>query len=113
MITTELIRELNHLAIGSSEDYAQLDQLDELMAGLQHNHDGQLACEALLRVLERHPHLEFGTPGQVVHTLEGYRGQYEALLLASLDRRPTVMTTWVLNRLLNAATGAAPRCLTK
>ena len=83
------------------------------MAGLQHNHDGQLACEALLRVLERHPYLEFGTPGQVVHTLEGYRGQYEALLLASLDRRPTVMTTWLLNRLLNAATGAAPRCLTK
>ena len=105
MTTTNIINELNRLTIDSSEDYARLDRLDELMAHLSENHDGQLACEAMLNVLERHPQVEFGAPGQLVHTLESYRGQYEGLLLASLDRQPTAMTVWLLNRMINAATG--------
>ena len=106
MTTANIIDELNYLTIDSSEDYAQLDRLDELTALLPENHDGYLACEAMLEVLERHPKVEFGTPGQLVHTIESYSGQYEDLLLASLDRQPTFMTVWMLNRLINAATGA-------
>ncbi|RPD45229.1 hypothetical protein DNI29_17710 [Hymenobacter sediminis] len=103
MTTDEIIGELNHLTVDSSEDYAQLDNLGELMNGLQQNSDGHRACQAILGVLERHPQVEFGAPGQLVHTLESYRGHYEALLLASLDRQPTAMTVWLLNRLINAA----------
>ena len=105
MTTANIIDELNQLAIDSSEDHARLDRLDELMARLVENHDGQLACEAMLNVLERHPQVDFGTPGQLVHTLESYRGQYEGLLLTSLNRQPTAMTVWLLNRMINAATG--------
>ena len=107
MTTAEIISELNDLTVNSSEDYAQLDRLAELTDYLQQNHDGQRACEAMLRVLERHPQVEFGAPGPLVHALENYRDQYEQLLLASLHRRPTATTIWMLNRLLNAATGAA------
>jgi hypothetical protein len=106
MTTTEIISELNYLTVDSSQDYAQLDRLDELTAGLGQNADGLLACEALLQVLERHPQVEFGAPGSVVHALENYPGQYTELLLASLARRPTPTTIWMLNRLLNAATKA-------
>jgi hypothetical protein len=105
MITAEIIAELHQLTIRSAEDYAQLDRLGELTNLLPQNPDGQLACEALLGVLERHPRVEFGAPGQLVHTLENYRGQYEKLLLASLARRPTATTTWMLNR-INATAGS-------
>lgn len=106
MTTNEIIDELNRLAIASSEDYAQLDRLDELLAQLQQNHDGQLACAAMLNVLERHPQVDFGTPGQLVHAIESYRGHYEHRLLTSLDRLPTSTTIWMLNRIINAATAA-------
>ena len=103
MTTNEIIDELNRLKINGSEDYAQLDRLDELMAVLAQNPDGYLACAAMLNVLEQHPQVEFGVPGQLVHTIESYRGYYENLLLASLDRQPTATTIWLLNRIINAA----------
>lgn len=106
MITAEIIAELHQLTIRSAEDYAQLDRLDELTDLLPQNPDGQLACEALLGVLERHPRVEFGAPGQLVHTLENYRGQYEKLLMASLARQPTTTTAWMLNRIISITAGA-------
>ena len=105
MTTDEIIAALNHLAIASSEDYAQLDRLDELTVQLQQNHDGQLACAAMLHVLERHPQVAFGAPGQLVHAIESYHGHYENLLVTSLDCQPTATTVWMLNRLINAAIG--------
>jgi hypothetical protein len=105
MTTAAIIDELNRLTISSSEDYAQLDRLDELMSLLVQNLDGYQACGALLELAERHPQVEFGALGQLVHTLETYRDHYETLLLASLERRPTSTTIWLLNRLLNAAAG--------
>ena len=107
MTITEIITELNNLTVNSSDEYAQLDRLAELTKHLQQNPDGQRACEAMLQALERHPQVEFGAPGPLVHALENYRGQYEQLLLASLNRRPTTTTIWMLNRIINAATGAA------
>jgi hypothetical protein len=111
MTTAALLNELNHLAISSSEDYAQLDRLAELLNLLAQNPDGYQACGALLALAERHPQVEFGAPGQLVHTLETYRGHYEPLLLASLERRPTATTIWLLNRLLNGAEGSERQLL--
>jgi hypothetical protein len=55
-----------------------------------------------IKLLERHPHIEFGTPGQLIHLLESYSGHYEEILMESLDRQPTFMTIWMLNRIINA-----------
>jgi hypothetical protein len=106
MTTDEIIDELNRLTIVGSEDYTRLDRLDALTALLAQNPDGYRACEAMLSVLERHPRVDFGLPGQLVHAIESYRGYYESLLLNSLDRQPTATTIWLLNRIVNAATGA-------
>jgi len=111
MTTAAIINELNYLVISSSEDYAQLDRLAELTNSLAQNPDGYQASGALLELAERHPQVEFGVPGQLVHALETYRGHYETLLLASLDRRPTATTIWLLHRLLNAAEGQEKQVL--
>ena len=111
MTTAAIIDELQHLTISCSEDYAQLDRLAELTDLLAQNPDGHQASGALLTLAERHPQVEFGVPGPLVHTLETYRGHYEPLLLASLERRPTATTIWLLNRLLNAMEGPEKQVL--
>ena len=112
MTISAITDELNHLPISNFEDYAQLDRLAELTDLLAQNPDGYQACGALLALAERHPQVEFGVPGPLVHTLETYRSHYENLLLASLERRPTTTTIWLLNRLLNAMEGPGKQTLT-
>ena len=52
--------------------------------------------------MEAHPNWDFGVPGAFVHYVERfYKHGYEALLVASLKRRPTSHTLWMLNRLIN------------
>lgn len=58
-------------------------------------------AQALFALLERRPEADFGTPGPLVHALEGLPS-YPALLAASLERQPTELTTWMANRLLNS-----------
>lgn len=54
-------------------------------------------------MMERHPLSDFGMPGAIVHYVEKfYKKGYEDLLIASVIRRPTVHTVWMLNRIKNA-----------
>ena len=91
------------MTVDNSEDYEKFDRINTLVDQLRQNNDGHLACDALIDLLERHPSVEFGTPGEPIHTIESYDGQYEDLLSKSLDRRPTYMTIWMLNRIINAS----------
>lgn len=64
------------------------------------------AAEPILRFLEAHPNIDFGSPGPLVHFLEAVllrerEGALADALVASLRRRPVSATTWMLNRLLN------------
>jgi hypothetical protein len=64
--------------------------------------NGVQAVGLLLLLLERNQHLEWGTPGDVVHAVEQFLGRgYEPLLLESLRRAPTSHTLWMANRLVN------------
>lgn len=59
--------------------------------------------EPLFRLLERHPHFNFGNPGRVVHYLEKFDdGTYAPFLYASIHRVPTEYNIWMLNRFLNS-----------
>ena len=63
---------------------------------------GLEAVEPILRFMELHPDIDYGSPGALVHFMERFYGQgYEEALLASVARRPTEHTTWLLNRLIN------------
>ena len=60
--------------------------------------------EPLLRLMERHPLTDFGSPGAIVHYLEKfYCNGYEELLVESIKRHPTLHTVWMLNRLLQGS----------
>lgn len=87
-------------AIAASDDFehdacALTDAWVEARVGLE-------AVEPILRFMEAHPALEFGSPGPLVHFVERFHGEaYEALLSASVQRKPTAHTIWMLNRLIN------------
>ena len=64
----------------------------------------------ILRFMEEQPDLDLGTPGPLVHFVERFLGAgYEAELYASLARRPTAHTVWMLNRVINVTTNVGER----
>lgn len=65
---------------------------------------GLEAVRPILIFMEAHPGLDYGSPGPLVHFMERfYRAGYEEEVLASVERRPTPHTIWMLNRLANGA----------
>src|SRR5262245_31321139 len=64
----------------------------------------------VLRFMENNPSLDYGSPGALVHFVERFSGPaYEIELLASLMRRPTDHTVWMLNRVINGTPSIAER----
>jgi hypothetical protein len=63
---------------------------------------GLAAVDPILKFMETHPAIDYGSPGALVHFIERFwmKG-YEERLVASLNRRPTEHTTWLLNRVIN------------
>lgn len=60
--------------------------------------------EPILRFIEGHPSIDFGMPGPLAHLVEQFYGKgYEQKLVESLQRKPTLPTVWMLNRLINRA----------
>ncbi len=65
---------------------------------------GLEAVEPILRFMEAHPDFDYGPPGALVHFMEQFYGNgYEEEVKASVGRRPTPHTVWMLNRLVNGA----------
>jgi hypothetical protein len=54
----------------------------------------------MFAVMERLPESDLGSPGPLVHTLETFPG-YQEELVKSVRRRPTVLSVWMINRILN------------
>ncbi len=55
----------------------------------------------MFRLMERLDRSDLGTPGPLVHAIEKLRGGYESLLAESLRRKPSPLTIWMANRILN------------
>lgn len=79
------------------------DDLETVMMDCMEEIYNQLdSVQLLLRLMERHPLADFGSPGPIVHFVERfYKKGYEEELLLSLKRMPTLHTVWMLNRLIN------------
>jgi hypothetical protein len=64
------------------------------------------AIEPILRFIEAHPELDFGTPGPLVHFVEQFwKSGYEEKLVESVVRRPTRPTVMMLGRIINGNAG--------
>jgi len=94
--------------IATSEDFA--GHSAELVDRWANQGAGVEAVEPILRFMEQHPAIEFGTPGALVHFVERFHGRgYESLLVESLLRRPTGHTAWMLNGIVNGTKDLAAR----
>jgi hypothetical protein len=78
------------------------ERLDELCGELRAVNDPAVCAPVMFRTMERLDGVELGTPGPLVHTLEAWRGGYEKLLGESVRRKPTPLSVWMVNRILNA-----------
>jgi hypothetical protein len=101
MITASVIAELDAFSPGDEDEnvgrlYEILGRLKELAPELR-----RPVMPAMLALIERYPEAELGSPGPLVHELEGIPG-YEPLLRASVLRQPTDLGIWMINRILNA-----------
>lgn len=63
--------------------------------------DAALCATVMFRTMERLDESDLGSPGPLVHTLEACAG-YEPFLVESLRRKPTQLSVWMVNRILNA-----------
>lgn len=77
-------------------------RLYEVCDELEDAPDSATAVEPVLRFIERNAERDLGAPGPLVHFIETVSG-YEEALLQSLQRLPTDLTVWMLNRILNVA----------
>lgn len=83
-----------------SHDFEEIQE--DVIYKIQSANLGRDAIEPLLRFMERHPLTNFGMPGAIVHYVEQfYKKGYEDLLIASIQRRPTLHTVWMVNRIKN------------
>ena len=79
-------------------------KLTDELSGLP---DGLDAVDPILRLMEEHPTFDFGCPGPLADFVETfYQRGYEDRLCASIRRRPTPHTVWMLNRIINGAEGS-------
>lgn len=95
----ELIKEMEKLV--DSDDFEETQR--NCIVQIEKENLGISAVEPLLLFMERHPLSDFGMPGAIVHYVEQfYKNGYEDLLIASVIRRPTMHTVWMMNRIKNA-----------
>ena len=88
------------------EQYIKDDEVtyefDDAIEELKQLDLGLSSVESLLGFMEKHPFTDFGMPGEIVHYMERfYRHGYEELLMKSIERRPTIHTLFMMNRLIN------------
>jgi hypothetical protein len=106
MMPREITDQLERLL--SNEDFATSSA--ELIDHWTSIEVGYEAVEQVLRFIEEHPSVEFGTPGALVHFVERFYGHgYEEMLLESVSRKPTRYTVWMLNRVINGAKSSVER----
>ena len=88
--------------IANSDDFVTASS--ELVDTWASSGVGLDVVDPVLGFIERHPALDFGSPGPLVHFVERFYGRgYEDKLLESVARKPTPLTAWMLNRLINGA----------
>jgi hypothetical protein len=78
------------------------ERLEKLCDEMRIVDDPAACAPVMFRTMERLDGVDLGTPGPLVHTLEIWRGRYETLLAESVRRKPTPLSVWMVNRILNA-----------
>ena len=92
-------------AIGFEDGEADALAMDEAVLAIDRLPEPRQAVPLLFDWFEAHAGQDVGSPGAFVHFIEE-KLDFFPLLLASLARKPTGITVWMVNRIANAATNA-------
>ena len=92
-------------AIGFEDGEADVLAMDEVVLAIDRLPEPRQAVPLLFDWFEAHAGQDVGSPGAFVHFIEEKLDFFQ-LLLASLARKPTGITVWMVNRIANAATNA-------
>ena len=92
-------------AVGFEDDEADVLAMDEVVLAIDRLPEPRQAVPLLFDWFEAHAGQDVGSPGAFVHFIEEKLDFFQ-LLLASLARKPTGITVWMVNRIANAATNA-------
>jgi hypothetical protein len=87
-------------APAGQDDY--LAYLQDVLGCVQEIENPSEVFPYVFRFFEDHVGADLGTPGPLVHFIERFYPQYLEELCASVARRPTTYTVWMLNTILNA-----------
>ena len=101
---TEIAADFDALAacdLDSNTGAKGCERLDELCSELRAVNDPAACAPVMFRTMERLDGVDLGTPGPLVHALETWPGCYEKLLAESVRRKPTPLSVWMVNRILN------------
>ena len=91
-----------------NEAAAGMERLNKLTDELLELGMPEPAARLMFGFMERLDSSDLGSPGPLVHTLEKLPG-YEALLSESVMRKPTPLTLWMVNRILNVTSDGGRR----
>lgn len=79
------------------------DYEERLVGALEARADKEAFIEPIFALLEKYPLADWGIPGALAHFIESFDTETEErFLLDSLERQPTMLTVFMLNRLINA-----------
>jgi hypothetical protein len=85
----------------ANRDARGWERLDQLCDEMRAVNDPAACAPVMFRTMERLDGMELGNPGPLVHTLESWPGAYEKLLAESIRVKPTRLSVWMVNRILN------------
>lgn len=104
----DILKDLESLRLGDFDDKAAesqgMDKLSLLCEELASRDDFDSWAEALFYTMERlADDVDLGSPGPIVHVLEKWVPQYEQYLYKSIERKPTALAVWMVDRLLRSS----------
>lgn len=97
-VIEEFCRTLSSLDSKDDDLVNKLYDATDLLDGVQ---DISKAFGSIFGFIEKSPTSDFGVPGPLVHLLEGYFPNYVPRLIESIKNKPTSVTVFMMNRLLN------------
>jgi hypothetical protein len=111
MTTDEAIKTIQSFKPFSSDDLKNdnVKYLYDLTEKLSLNSDAFNAVQPILLLIEKYSTVDFGNPGPLIHFIESFYDKYVPLLFSSLERKPTYLTIWMLNRIINGETDHSKR----
>lgn len=96
----QFTRQIEAVSPAHGEDVT--DTLYELLDPIEQLPGAEAAIPAIFSFMERNPGANIGSPGPLVHFVERFYPAYVEQLISSIERRPTLHTIWMLNRILNS-----------